>query len=206
MTIMKLMIDEREISVCIVNGEHEFKALTKNLLENITTNQIDQITTCIHNKNIILHRDLMDCYSCNGEKIIGDETCLCGKKNINEVFSLENKETHQIFHIGSTCVSNWICKNQHEDLTCLFCNRKNKSGGNCRNCKEKTKIKTIFKTWKKYVQDLNSKVDFGKHMNLVTYKQLCREKCYDDYRSFILSDFCWLVDQDVKNKIIKFIN
>ena len=90
--------------------------------------------------------------------------------------------------------------------TCLFCNRKNKSGENCRNCKEKIKIKTIFKTWKKYVDDLNSKVDFGKHMNLVTYKQLCREKCYDDYRSSILSDVCWLVDQDVKNKIINFIN
>ena len=110
MTIMKLMIDEKEISVCIVNGEHEFRALTKFLLENITKKQIDQITTSIHNKRIIVHRDLMDCYYCNGEKIIGDETCLCGKKNINEVFSLENKETHQFYHIGSTCVSNWISK------------------------------------------------------------------------------------------------
>ena len=203
---MKLMIDEREISVCIVNGEHEFKALTKNLLENITKKQIDQITTCIHNKNIILHRDLMDCYSCNGGKIIGDETCLCGKKNINEVYSLENKETHKKFNIGSTCVSNWICKKQHEDRNCLFCNRNNKSGENCKNCKEKTKIKTIFKTWKKYVQDLNSKVDFGRYMNLITYQQLCREESYDDYRSSILSDSCWIVMQDVKNKIIKFIN
>ena len=41
MTIMKIMIDERDISVCIVNGEHEFKALTKNLLENITKKQIE---------------------------------------------------------------------------------------------------------------------------------------------------------------------
>ena len=205
MTIMKITIDERDISVLIVNGEHEFRALTKKLLENITKKQIDQITTCIHNKRIIVHRDLIDCFSCNGEKIIGDETCLCGKKNINEIFLLENKDTHKKFNIGSTCVSKWIwiCK---KDLTCLFCNRKNKSGENCRNCKEKTKIKTIFKTWKKYVDDLNSKVDFGKYMKLITYKQLCREKCYDDYRSSILSDFCWLVDQDVKNKIIKFIN
>ena len=46
---MKLMIDEREISDCIVKVEHEFRALTKNLLENITKKQIDQITTCIHN-------------------------------------------------------------------------------------------------------------------------------------------------------------
>ena len=67
-------------------------------------------------------------------------------------------------------------------------------------------MNTILKTWKKYVYDLNSKVDFGKYMNLVNYKQLCREKCYDDYRSSILSDVCWLVDQDVKNKIINFIN
>ena len=206
MPIMKLMIDERQIYVCIVNGDHEFKSLTKNLLENITKKQIVQITTCINNKRIIVHRDLMDCYSCDGYKLIGDETCLCGKKNINEIFLLENKDTHQFYHIGSTCVSNWICKNQHEDRICLFCNRKNKSGENCKNCKEKTKMKTILKTWKKYVDDLNSKVDFGKYMNLVTYKQLCREKCYDDYRSSILSDFCWLVDQDVKNKIIKFIN
>ena len=53
---------------------------------------------------------MIDCYSCNGEKIIGDETCLCGKKNINEIFLLENKETHKKFNIGSTCVSNWIYK------------------------------------------------------------------------------------------------
>ena len=206
MTIMKLMIDEREIYVCIVKGEHEFRALTKKLLENITKKQIDQITTIINNKHITVHRDLMDCYSCDGYKLICDETCLCGKKNINEVYSLENKETHQFFHIGSTCVSNWIYKNQHEDRNCLFCNRNNKSGENCKNCKEKTKIKTIFKTWKKYVDDLNSKVDFGKYMNLVTYKQICRQSCYEDYISFILSDSCWLVMQDVKNKIIKFLN
>ena len=68
----------------------------------------------------------MDCYSCDGCKTIGDETCLCGKKNINEIFLLENKDTHKKFNIGSTCVSNWICKNQHEDRICLFCNRKNK--------------------------------------------------------------------------------
>ena len=77
---MKLMIDEKEIYVCIVNGVHEFRALTKKLLENVTKKQIDQITTCIHNKNIILHRDLIDCYSCNGEKIIGDETCFVEKR------------------------------------------------------------------------------------------------------------------------------
>ena len=206
MTILKIMMDEREISVCIVNEEHEFKALTKNLLENITKKQIDQITTIIRNKRIIVYRDLMDCYSCDGYKKIGYETCLCGKKNINEVFSLENKENHQRFHIGSTCVSNWIYKNQYEDRNCLFCHRKNKTGENCKNCKEKTKIKTIFKTWKKYVQDLNSKVDFGRYMNLITYQQLCREESYDDYRSSILSDSCWIVMQDVKNKIIKFIN
>ena len=76
MTIMKLMIDEREIYVCTVKGEHEFRALTKKLLENITKKQIDQITTIINNKHIIVHRDLMDCYYCGGFKIIGDETCL----------------------------------------------------------------------------------------------------------------------------------
>ena len=110
MTIMKITIDEKEIYACIVNGVHEFRALTKKLLENVTKKQIDQITTCIHNKYIILHRDLINCYSCNGEKIISDETCLCGKKNINEVYSLENTETHKKFNIGSTCVSNWISK------------------------------------------------------------------------------------------------
>ena len=83
MTILKIMIDEKDIYMCIVNGQHEFKALTKKLLENVTKKQIDQITTIIHNKHIIVHRDLIDCYSCNGYKIIGDETCLCGKKNIN---------------------------------------------------------------------------------------------------------------------------
>ena len=180
MPIMKITIDENDIYVCLVNREHEFKALTKNLLENITKKQIDQITTIIHYKHIIVLRDLIDSYSCNGYNIIGDETCLCGKKNINEVYSLENKETHQFFHIGSTCVSNWIYKNQYEDRNCLFCNRNNKSGDNCKNCKEKSKIKTIFKTWKKYVDEINSKVDFGKYMNILTYKQLCRQKCYED--------------------------
>ena len=34
-------MDDREISVCIVNGEHEFRALTKFLLENITKKQIE---------------------------------------------------------------------------------------------------------------------------------------------------------------------
>ena len=190
----------------MLTSSYEFKALTKKLLENITKEQIDKITTIINNKHIIVYKDLINCYSCDGYKKIGYETCLCGKKNINEVFSLENKENHQRFHIGSTCVSNWIYKNQYEDRNCLFCHRKNKSDENCKNCKEKTKIKTIFKKWKKYVDDLHSKVDFGRYMNLITYKQLCREKCYDDYRSSILSDVCWLVDQDVKNKIINFIN
>ena len=93
MTIFKLMIDEKDIYACIVNGEHEFKALTKKLLENVTKKQIDQLTTLINNKHIIVHRDLIDCYSCGGEKTIGEETCICGKKNINEVYSSENKET-----------------------------------------------------------------------------------------------------------------
>ena len=101
---------------------------------------------------------------------------------------------------------NWIYKNQHEDRNCLFCNRNNKSGENYKNCKEKTKIKTIFKTWKKYVDEINSKVDFGKYMDILTYKQLCRQKYYEDYISFILSDSCWIVMQDVKEKIIKFHN
>ena len=38
---MKLMIDEKDIYVCLVNREHEFKALTKNLLENITKRMND---------------------------------------------------------------------------------------------------------------------------------------------------------------------
>ena len=45
MTIFKLTIDEKDIYVCIVKGEHEFKALTKKLLENVTKDQIDKITT-----------------------------------------------------------------------------------------------------------------------------------------------------------------
>ena len=82
MTIFKLAIDEKNIYVCIVNGEHRFKGLTKKLSENVTKNQIDQITTWINNKHIIVYRDLIDCYSCNGEKTIGDETCICGKKKM----------------------------------------------------------------------------------------------------------------------------
>ena len=145
---MKITIDEKDIYVCLVNREHEFKALTRKLLENVTKKQIDQITTCINNKHIIVHRDLIDCYSCYGYKIIGDETCLCGKKNINEVYLLENKETHKKFNIGSTCVSNWIYKSQHEDRNCLFCNRNNKSGENCKNCKEKTKSRPFSRRGK----------------------------------------------------------
>ena len=41
MTILKIMIDEKDIYMCIVNGQHEFKALTKKLLENVTKKQID---------------------------------------------------------------------------------------------------------------------------------------------------------------------
>ena len=204
MTIFKLTIDEKDIYVCIVKGEHEFKALTKKLLENVTKDQIDKITTQINKKHIIVYGDLINCFSCDGEKAIGDETCICGKKNIDEVYALENKKSHQFFDIGSTCVSNWIYRNQHEDLNCLFCHRNNKSGENCKNCKEKTKIKSIFKTWKRYVDEINSKVNFGKYTDILSYKQLSRNRCYEDYISFILSDRCWLVMQDIKNKKIKF--
>ena len=93
---------------------------------------------------------------------------------------------------------------QQEDQNCLFCQRNNKSGYNCKNCKQKTKIKIIFKTWKRYVDEINSKVDFRKYMDILSYKHLCRKKCYEDCISFILSDRCWLVMQDIKDKIIKF--
>ena len=58
-------------------------------------NQYEKIDVFLHFLMNILHL-----YSCDGCKIIGEETCLCGEKNINEVYSLENKETHQFFHIG----------------------------------------------------------------------------------------------------------
>ena len=41
--------------------------------------------------------------------------------------------------------------------------------------KRRTKIKTIFNNWMKYVNEINSKVDFGKYTDLLTYKQLCRK-------------------------------
>ena len=123
-----------------------------------------------------------------------------------KIKKLENKETHKNFNIGSTCVSNWIYKNQHEDRNCLFCNRNNKSGENCKNCKEKTKIYFRIEVIYVFLPRLENGLDFGKYMNLVTYNQLCRQKCYEDYVSFILSDSCWIVMQDVKDKIIKFLN
>lgn len=124
--------------------------------------------------------------------------CACGVSIIDENI-IQNIETKRFYIIGCVCIEWWglkryvnntikICKNINENKEikkyCSFCYRE----GECKMCKNKKKIKTIFDAWKKRTQTNIKKyksiafstIKFGKYKQTPLIS-LCRDLSYINF-------------------------
>lgn len=142
--------------------------LTQGLIERITDDQLDNIK---NKNNIILFKDLANCFTYRSSLAHGDSACVCTKK-IKNVYRIENKETKDEHDVGSECISNWdlsnlqfsnmkldqtkIYNDKHnikEDIKlCSFCN-KNNSKMRCRKCPPKLLCSSVFLHWKQQTKN-----------------------------------------------------
>jgi hypothetical protein len=165
-------------------------------------------------------------YVCNSDETLNNEfeynychndgECACGVK-IQYEHIIENIETHKFYIIGSECIDWWnrkrdtnktkaiikaVLEKKEIPKFCSFC----KSSRDCKNCKEKGQLKSIFQEWrqnskisiKKLLLSLNETVKFGKYKDK-TFYELCQNS---GYSQFILNNN---FDEKTKTKINDYI-
>jgi hypothetical protein len=139
-----------------------YQPLLRALLQNITKSQLAKI---LQNNNIILFKDLRDCFIYRHEMDHKDSKCLCGKK-ITNVFTIENTETVETHDIGCECIHNWDLshfmltsmriaeiqrikdiQDKKDIKLCPFCDR-NTTKKKCASCYPRALCRDVFVEWK----------------------------------------------------------
>ena len=167
MTIHKFTVNYVEYGIHTIIKKPLYKSLSKQLLLQLSSNQVsDKTITVKNNVRIILFNDLISCFEgvrhCTGTGT-GTASCLCGKKNLIDLYIIRNVESDEEFITGSVCCQNWF-ESEKKDIGCQYCHRvnKNKNNKDCNNCKMKKTVRNIIKKWKNYTKKSIERVDFGK--------------------------------------------
>ena len=175
------------------------------LLSNISDADQTRITHIDKNqRRIVFFTDLVRCFE--RVKIAYDmaaEYCICGKKDIVEIYLIRNISTREQYIVGSTCARNWFSENKVIN-GCMYCNRINKNGGNFINCSGKMNLKSVFFSWKNEVMERKEMVSFGKYKDVITYRQLCSDIRHKSYVDWCLDKST--MKEDIKSRLQYFVD
>lgn len=202
MVLYNFTINDVEYGIHIMTKKRAYYCLCRALLEEISDEQQKRITITTRDKrNIILYRDLIGCFD-GVRNCSGNASCICGQKDITDLYMIKNKEYDTELIVGSTCSNNWF--EMKKIKGCQYCDRVNQTDDDCKNCAGKKKTRLVIKKWKEYTKKSKEKIDFGKLKGLETYKNIARESEYTNYRNYILSDEC-KTSESRKDKIRHFL-
>ena len=206
MVLHELNIDGIDHSIYIKTASKKaYHGLCIALLSGISDVDQSQITNIDKNKRkIVYFTDVVKCFEAVGTlSIPGSSSCICGKEHIVDKYLIRNISTREQYIVGSTCSRNWF---KEEKITncCMYCNRKNKNGGNCINCSGKTNLKSVFFSWKNEVVEKKEMVSFGKFKDVLTYRQLCSDIRHKSYVDWCLDKST--MKEDIKSRLQYFVD
>jgi hypothetical protein len=180
----------------------EYRALCFGLIRELTTKQLETITIEGYNTKVLLYCDVIESFekTKNGDLPIeyrGTGDCICGKRNIQDVYLIQNKFSYKIIEIGSKCCKNWYDLKKKE-ICCEYCGRQNTGEQNCKNCKGKKLMRKGISNLSNKCKALNQTLNFGIYKN-ITFLEL-RNDFFIDYVNYIMTDDC-KTSQNNKTKI-----
>ena len=204
MVIHELNIDGIDHSIYMkTSSKKAYYGLCSALLSGLSDAEQTQITNVDKKeRKIVYFTDVIRCFEAVGtDSSPGLEDCICGKRDITDLYLIRNKSTLEEHIIGSTCARNWFNK-----ITdgCKYCSRINKSGADCINCSGKMNLKSVFLKWKNTVIGKKEMVSFGKYKNILTYSQLCSDIKKKPYIDWCINES--RMKENIKKRLQYFMN